>query len=83
MRRRNLPFMMAFLLAAAACGPAQVVVTMEVDQPNPEGEGSVTAPLAGVEVSLLPFDRDQVFDSLSKAFGTPEPPDPAGAPRRP
>ena len=76
MRRRNLPFMMAFLLAAAACGPAQVVVTMQVDQPNPDGEGTVTSPISGTEVTVLPFDRDAVFDSLTKAFSTPEPPIP-------
>lgn len=76
MRRRNLPVMLAFLLAAAACGPAQVVVTIEVDQPNPDGEGTVTQPASGVEVTALPFDRDAVFDSLTAAYGTPEPPVP-------
>ncbi len=76
MRRRHLPFVMAFLLAAAACGPAQVIVTMQVDQPNPDGEGKVTTPVSGAEVTVLPFDRDAVFDSLTKAFATPEPPIP-------
>lgn len=73
MKRRNLPFVMAMLLAAAACGPAEVVVTMEAEVDNPEGEGMVTRPLADVEVQLLPYDRDAVFDSMSAAFGTPEP----------
>lgn len=73
MRRRNLPFVMALLLTAAACGPAQVVVTVEVEQQDPEGMGTVTRPISGVEVQLLPFDRDAIFDSLTAAFGTPEP----------
>lgn len=76
MKRRNLPFIMAMLLAAAACGPAEVVVTMEIEMENPDGEGMVTRPLADVEIQLLPYDRDAVFDSMSAAFGTPEPPIP-------
>ena len=73
MRRRNLPLAMALLLAAAACGPAQVVVTAEVSMNNPEGEGMVTSPIPDMEVQLLPYDRDQIFDSLAAAYGTPEP----------
>lgn len=76
MMRRNLPLVMAMLLAAAACGPAEVVVTMEVEMENPDGEGMVVRPLSDVEVQLLPFDRDAVFDSMTAAFGTPEPPIP-------
>lgn len=76
MRRRNLPFVMAFLLAAAACGPAEVIVTVEAEMENPEGEGTVVQPLSGVVVQLLPYDRDLVFDSMSAAYGTPEPPIP-------
>ena len=73
MRRRTLAFAMGLLLAAAACGPAEVVVTMEIEAPNPEGEGMVTRTLSDIEVQLLPYDRDQVFDSMTTAFGTPEP----------
>lgn len=76
MKRRNLPFVMAILLAAAACGPAEVVVTMEVEMDNPDGEGRVVRPIASAEIQLLPYDRDAVFDSLTAAFGTPEPPVP-------
>jgi hypothetical protein len=61
------------MLAAAACGPAEVVVTMEVEVPNPEGEGMVTRPLSDIEVQVIPFDRDLVFDSMTNAYGTPEP----------
>ncbi|GMV05596.1 MAG: hypothetical protein AMXMBFR53_18730 [Gemmatimonadota bacterium] len=76
MMRRNLPIALALLLATAACGPAEVVVTVEAEMENPDGEGMVTRPLADVEVQLLPYDRDAVFDSMSTAFGTPEPPIP-------
>lgn len=73
MRRRTLPFAMGLLLAVAACGPGEVVVTMEIETPNPEGEGTRTTALSDVEVQLLPYDRDVIFDSLTQAFGTPEP----------
>lgn len=73
MKRWNLPFALALLLTVAACGPAEVVVTMEVEMDNPDGEGMVTRPLSDVEVQLLPYDRDAVFDSMATAFGTPEP----------
>jgi hypothetical protein len=54
-----------------------VAVTAEIEVPNPEVEGEMmTAPIAGTEIQFLPFDRDAVFDSLTTAFGTPEPPIP-------
>lgn len=77
MLRRTLPFAMGLLLATAACGPAEVVVTMEIESPNPEGEGTTARTLSDIEVQLIPFDRDAVFDSLETAFGTPEPEIPA------
>lgn len=74
--RRTLPFALTLLLAAAACGPAEVVVTMEIDVPNPDGDGTIVQSLSDIEVQLIPFDRDEVFDSLTNAYGTPEPPIP-------
>jgi hypothetical protein len=71
--RRSLPFALILLLAVAACGPAEVVVTMEIDVPNPDGEGTVNRALSDIEVQLIPFDRDAVFDSMTVAYGTPEP----------
>lgn len=71
--RRTPAFALSLLLAAAACGPSEVVVTIEIEVPNPEGEGMVTRPLSDVEVQLIPFDRDAVFDSLAVEYGTPEP----------
>lgn len=76
MKRRYLPLAMAVLVASAACGPAEVVVTVEIEMDNPDGEGRVTRPVSDVEIQLLPYDRDAVFDSLQAAFGTPEPPIP-------
>ncbi|MDX1492628.1 MAG: hypothetical protein R3253_01035 [Longimicrobiales bacterium] len=48
-------------------------MTIEIEVPNPEGEGTVVRPLSDVEVQLIPFDRDAVFDSMTAAYGTPEP----------
>ncbi len=75
--RRSLPLAMSLLLAAAACGPAEVIVTVEVDMPNPDGEGMVTQPISDVEVQLIPFDRDALFEEMAQAYGTPEPDIPA------
>ena len=73
MRRSALPFAMSLVVAAAACGPTQVAVTIEIDVDNPDGDGTITRALSEVEVRLIPFDRDAVFDSMTIAFGTPEP----------
>jgi hypothetical protein len=64
-------------LAVAACGPAQAVVLAEIDLDNPEGEGTVTRPIGDLPVTLLPFDRDLIFDSLTAAASSPEPEIPA------
>ena len=57
----------------AACGPAQVTIVAQLDDEN--SDEVVT--LESVEVQLLPYDRDQVFDSLAGAASTPEPEVPA------
>lgn len=78
MRRSWLFLILIGPLFLAACGPGRVAVTAEIDVPDPEAEGQVvTRPLADVEVQLIPFDRDLVFDSLTQAFSTPEPEIPA------
>lgn len=71
--RRILPFALSLMLAVAACGPAEVVVTMEIDVPNPDGEGRMNISLADIEVQLIPFDRDAVFDSMTTVYGSSEP----------
>lgn len=60
------------VLAVAACGPTQVVLTAETEVDDPE-QGTVIRPLANLEVRFYPFDRDQVFDSLTQAASSPEP----------
>jgi hypothetical protein len=71
--RSTLPYATALLLAVGACSPAEVVVSMEIEVPNPDGGGTLPLALSDVEVQLLPFDRDVVFDSLTRAFSVPEP----------
>ncbi len=73
MRRSRFGFVFLGAMISVACGQGQVVVTAEIEVPNPEGEGMVVRPIADTEVQLLPFNRDLVFDSLAAAFPTPEP----------
>jgi len=65
------------LLVLSACGPAQVVVTAELDVPDPETGGRTVRPLQDLRVQLIPFDRDAIFDSLTAAAPSPEPQMPA------
>lgn len=61
-----------------ACGPGQVAVTAEIDVPDPDNVGAmVNRSLADLEIQVLPFDRDAVFDSLTAAASAPEPQVPA------
>jgi len=71
--RRTLPYVLALLLGAGACGPAQVVVLIEIEVDDPSGNGMVSQPLSDIEVRLVPYDRDAVFDSMTAAYSTPEP----------
>jgi len=78
MRRSWLSLILLGPLFVSACGPGQVAVTAEIDVPDPEVEGAmVTRPIADLEVQVIPFDRDQVFDSLEAAHPEPEPEIPA------
>lgn len=76
MKRGKVLWTALIAVALSACGPAELVVTVEREVDDPETEGTTVRPLADVEVSLLPFDRDVVFDSLSEAYPEPEPPIP-------
>lgn len=60
-------------LAVAACGPADVRVTVEVDTLDPETGERVDRAIEDLRVDLLPFDRDFIFDSLTEAAPRPEP----------
>jgi hypothetical protein len=74
MRRSWLALVLFGSLLPAACGPGQVAVVAEIDVPDPEVEGAMTTrPIADTEIQVLPFNRDAVFDSLTDAFGSPEP----------
>ena len=73
MRRSWLVSTVIGSLFVTACGPGQVAITAEIDLPNPEGEGTIVAPLADLVLEFAPFDRDAVFDSLAEAFPTREP----------
>jgi hypothetical protein len=66
------------ILILAGCGPAQVVVTAELNVPDPETPGAtIVRPIEDLRVQLYPFDRDELFDSLSAAAPRPEPQMPA------
>lgn len=56
----------------AACGSGEIIVQAETT--NVETGEAIALP--GLVVQLLPFDRDQVFDSLAQAYQEPEPPIP-------
>ena len=71
--RKTLPCVLALVLAAGACGPAEVIVQMEIEVEDPTSGSMMQQPLSDIEVRLYPFDRDAVFDSLSRAYPTPEP----------
>ncbi|HSG50317.1 MAG TPA: hypothetical protein VLA43_20995 [Longimicrobiales bacterium] len=72
MKRSSL-LVAAAALMVAACGPAELVVTAEVDVQDPNTGETVNRPVSDLEIQLLPFDRDAIFDSLAMSFGTPEP----------
>jgi hypothetical protein len=65
------------LLAVTACGPGELVVTAEIDVPDPATGEPAPRQLSGLEVVLLPYDRDMIFDSLTAAASSPEPEVPA------
>lgn len=75
--KRSTLLVAAGSLLFAACGPAEVVVTAEIEAVDPQTGQTVIRPVSDLEVQLLPYDRDAIFDSLAAAYGTPEPEIPA------
>lgn len=73
MKRSTLLFSAVATLGLAACGPAQVVVTAQIEVEDPASGQMVTRELSDLEVFLLPYDRDAIFDSLTAAASAPEP----------
>jgi hypothetical protein len=77
MRRSWLVLTAIGSLLTVACGPGQVAVTVEIEIPDPDSEGTINAPLSDLVIEIAPYDRDLIFDSLEAAFPTPEPEVPA------
>jgi hypothetical protein len=75
--RSVLTLAVPLLLASAACGPVSVVVSIEIEVDDPAGGGTIQRALPAIEVRLLPYDRDDVFDSIVAGYPTPEPAVPA------
>ena len=75
MKRRTLPLVAVAIAALSACS-GDVVVQAQLRVPDPETGDTVNRPITGMVVRLLPYDRDVVFDSLTRAAATPEPPVP-------
>ncbi len=75
--KRSTLLLAAGSILLAACGPTQVVVTAELEVLDPTTNEMVMRPVSDLVVELLPYNRDAIFDSLTLAFGTPEPEIPA------
>jgi len=60
------------VLTLTACGPAELVVTIENTRTNAEGT-TETVTLGDLEIQAIPFNRDAVFDSMTAAFGASDP----------
>lgn len=54
----------------SACGGGDVAVVAALDG---EGENPEAMALGNLPVRLLPYDRDAIFDSLTRAYPEPEP----------
>lgn len=72
MRSKTLLSTLGSAILLSACGGAQAVITAELEVEDP-GQGMVSRAIADLEVRLFPFDRDALFDSLSRAASVPEP----------
>jgi len=55
----------------AGCGDAEVIV--HALQTGAAEEGSEPTPIKDLQVRLLPYDRDVIFDSLAAAYPVPQP----------
>lgn len=61
----------AFLATlVSGCSPTPVVITAELSSEDAT-EGMVVTSLGDLEVRLLPFDRDAIFDSLTSVASRP------------
>ena len=71
MRNGILFLALAGTIASAACGPTEVTINAQMEVTG--AEGTEIRPLADMEIQLLPFDRDAIFDSLAGESDTAEP----------
>lgn len=63
------PLFLVLPLVLAACGKPQVSVQAELTG----AASSAATPIADLPVRLIPYDRDAILDSLTRAAGEPEP----------
>jgi hypothetical protein len=74
MRRVVLTLAAAAVAAGiVACGGTDVVVLAEMESTAAAADEQATVPLANLQVRLLPYDRDALFDSLAATHSAPEP----------
>lgn len=73
MKRANYWLSAVGTVFLAACGTGEAVVTAELQVEDPDQGTTVARPISDLEVRLVPFDRDAVFDSLAGAAERPEP----------
>jgi len=74
MRRiHSLAIVAAAATALGACGGTDVVVQALSHEAGADGGEGEAVPLAGIQVQLLPFDRDAIFAELAAQAAEPEP----------
>ncbi len=62
-----------FGASTAACGGGDVTVLAQLQGASTGAETAEPVALGSLPVRLLPYDRDQIFDSLKAAYPEPEP----------
>lgn len=72
MRGRTIFASLLGTILLAACGGGEAVVLAEIEDTNIDGEVT-SQPLERIEVRLIPYDRDAVFDSLEALAASPQP----------
>lgn len=60
-------------VATAACGGGDVTVLAQLEGAATGTQETDTVSLSSLAVRLIPFDRDEIFDSLAAAYPEPEP----------
>lgn len=63
----------AAAVALSACGGGEVTVAAQLEGMATETDETEAVALSSLEVLLLPYDRDALFDSLAQAYPDPEP----------